>query len=69
MATTNPEGDKLCFVTVVFPVVDDAEAFRLKAKLAVVLAELPRVKIDFRITEVKNDGAVGHESGGADLPG
>ena len=69
METATLPNDNLCFVTVVFPVSSDDEAIRIKAKFAAVLAELPRVKIDFRIVQVKDNGNLGHQTSGSELPG
>ncbi len=56
MTTPNPDTNKetLCFVSIVFPLTDDNQIALIKQKIETALSELPKVKTEFRITEVRD---------------
>jgi len=56
MKTPNPDtnNETLCFVTIVFPITDDVQIVTVKQNIAVAVKSLPKVKTEFRITEVRN---------------
>lgn len=58
----NP-SEQLCFVTIVFPITADDQVMAAKKKIEAALADLPKVKIELRLTSVRNDpdnGKLGH---------
>lgn len=63
MPKNEPIAETLCFITVVFPMPDLAKAVKIKEDIDAVLAGLSKVKSELRITTVKNDGGMGHETG------
>jgi len=56
MTIPNPDTNKetLCFVTIVFPITDDVQIVTVKQNIATAVESLPKVKTEFRITEVRN---------------
>lgn len=52
----NPEknNETLCFVTIVFPIPSDNDFIAVKNKIESAVSELPRVKTEYRITNVRN---------------
>jgi len=51
----NPVPDsQLCIITVAFPVSNDDQIISVKKKVFEAVAELPRVKTELRITEMRN---------------
>jgi len=65
MTIPNPDtnNEKLCFVTIVFPIANDQQIINVKHNIEKALVELPKVKIEYRITEVRNNGIMGHQTG------
>ena len=53
----NPEknNETLCFVSIVFPITNDNQIASIKGKIESALSELPQVKIELRITTIKNE--------------
>ncbi len=51
----NPDtnNETLCFVTIVFPLPNDNDFIAVKNKITSSVSELPQVKTEFRITEVR----------------
>jgi len=52
---TDTNNEKLCFVTIVFPVPDDETLIKVKNSISEVLKELPKVKIELRLTELRDN--------------
>lgn len=51
----NPvQAEQLCFITVCFPVVNDDQIISVKKKVFEAVQELPRVKTELRISEMRN---------------
>ena len=66
--TENPTPIKseepLCGIMIYFPVPDGLDVMGILKKIQDVLIDVPRVKTDLKITQVKDDGnKLGHESG------
>jgi len=51
--------ETLCFVNIVFPITDDQQIVMVKRSIAAALSELPKVKTEFRIAEIRNGGPDG----------
>ena len=56
MKTPNQDtnNETLCFVTIVFPIANDQQIINVKHNIEQAVAELPKVKTEFRITSVKD---------------
>ncbi len=54
MAKTNLPTNELCFITVVFPVDRDTPLLDIKAKISEAVAALDKVKVETRITEIRD---------------
>ena len=52
MTTNTTEKKQVCSITIAFPAESDDEAIAVKKKIADVVADLPEVRIDFRIMEM-----------------
>lgn len=50
-------NEQLCFVTIVFPVPDDDTLIKIKNGINAVLKELPKVKVELRIAEIRDAAA------------
>ena len=52
----NQEKNKetLCFVTIVFPITNDNQIPSIKGKIDSAVSDLPQVKTEYRITEVRD---------------
>lgn len=59
MTTLPPDknNEELCFVTVVFPLTDDNQIVHIKQKICEAVKALNQVKIELRVTSVKNNNA------------
>lgn len=55
------ENNQLCVITVIFPVGDDAQIISVKKKVFEMVADLPKVKTEMRITDMRDmsDGRSG----------
>ena len=57
---TIPKKEKsegqLCFVTIVFPYANDTELLAAKEKIDAAVSEMQRVKVEYRLTEVRDGG-------------
>lgn len=55
------ENNQLCVITIIFPVVDDNQIISVKKEVFEAVAELPKVKTEMRITDMRNisDGRSG----------
>jgi len=63
MDNNSPVAEQLCFISIVFPVSDDDQIMAVKKKVFEAVKELPKVKTELRITEMRNgvsDGRMGH---------
>ena len=60
MADATLQNNQLCFVTVVFPIASDDVLLAVKNKISLAVADLPKVKIEFRFTEIRDNGGLGH---------
>ena len=54
MDNNSPAAEQLCFISIVFPVSNDDQIISVKKKVLEAVAELPRVKTELRITEMRN---------------
>jgi len=54
MENNTVQAEQLCFITVCFPVVNDDQIISVKKKVFEAVKELPRVKTELRITEMRN---------------
>jgi len=52
--TNQIQNSELCFVTVVFPIVDDSQLISVKNSIKAAVAELEKVKVEIRITEIRD---------------
>lgn len=51
MATNS---ETLCFITIVFPITDDDQLLAARKKILAAIADLPKVKTEFRFTSVRD---------------
>ena len=53
-----PQKDKsneqLCFTTIVFPYADDNELMEVKGKIDSAIADVPKIKTEYRFTSMKD---------------
>lgn len=52
-------NNQLCFVTVVFPFDDDNYLLSIKKKLDAVFTDMPKVKAEYKLGMVKDNGGLG----------
>ena len=51
----NPvQAEQLCAITIVFPVADDDQIISVKKKVSEAIADLPKVKTEMRITDMRD---------------
>jgi len=50
-------NETLCFITIVFPITDDAQIAAVKKKIETATADLAKVKTEIRLTSIR-DGVV-----------
>ena len=52
----NPDtnNETLCYVSIVFPIPSDNDFIAVKNKIISAVSELPQVKTEFRLTEIRN---------------
>jgi len=54
MENNSVQAEQLCFITVCFPVGNDDQIISVKKKVFEAVKELPRVKTELRISEMRN---------------
>lgn len=47
------ENNQLCVITIIFPVGNDDQIISVKKKVSDMVAELPKVKTEMRITDIR----------------
>jgi len=58
MEKTNLPTDELCFITVVFPVCGDTDLLDIKTKISEAVSTLDKVKVETRITEIRDNSPI-----------
>jgi len=57
MTIPNPEkSEQIAIIQIVFPAEDDVAALGIKSKIEDLLKGIPRVKLDFRLTRMRDNG-------------
>lgn len=54
MESKDVQADELCFITITFPVVDDNAIVAVRKKVIEALADLKRVKVETRLTLMRD---------------
>lgn len=52
--TATMDNNQLCVITIIFPVRSDDEIMAVKKKVSETVKELPRVKTELRITDMRD---------------
>ncbi len=56
MEKPNLPNPELCTIAIVFPIDNDEQIISVKKRVSEAVKDLPQVKIEYRFTELRNNG-------------